>query len=84
MIVESWKFRCQQPCLVKHQLIATCKPAAILGKSKTKYDCIVDADESMRIILEGVPAQVSRRSHLCRRNKFIEPLSFGAQVNSYA
>ena len=25
------------------------------GKRKTKYDCVVDADESMRIRLEGVP-----------------------------
>ena len=26
-----------------------------IGKHKTKYVCIVDADESMRIRLEGVP-----------------------------
>ena len=26
-----------------------------IGKRKTKYACIVDADESMRIQLEGVP-----------------------------
>ena len=26
-----------------------------IGKRKTKYACIVDADESMRIRLEGVP-----------------------------
>ena len=26
-----------------------------IGKSKTKYACIVDADECMRIRLEGVP-----------------------------
>ena len=31
------------------------KPAAILGKHKTKYACVVDADKSMRIRLEGVP-----------------------------
>ena len=29
-------------------------------------------------------AQVSRRSHLCKRNKFIEPLQFGAKVYSDA
>ena len=47
-LVESWKFRCQQQCLVKHQQIAAEKPAAILGKNKTRYACIVDADGSMR------------------------------------
>ena len=26
-----------------------------IGKQKTQYDCIVDADESMSIRLEGVP-----------------------------
>ena len=30
----------------------TCR---IIAKHKTKYACIVDADESMRIRLEGVP-----------------------------
>ena len=29
-------------------------------------------------------AQVSRRSHLCKRNKFTEPLQFGTQVYSDA
>ena len=33
------------------------KPTAVLGKSKTKYACIVEADESMRIRLEGVPCR---------------------------
>ena len=26
-----------------------------IGKNKTKHSCVVDADESMRIRLEGVP-----------------------------
>ena len=51
-LVERWKFRCQQQCLVKHQQIETCRN---IGKRKTKYACIVDADESMRIRLEGMP-----------------------------
>ena len=42
----------QQQCLVKHQQIAAEKPAAILGKNKTRYACIVDADGSMRIRLK--------------------------------
>ena len=32
--VESWKFRCQQQCLVKHQKIAAVKPSAILGNER--------------------------------------------------
>ena len=51
MLVESWKFRCQQQCPVEHQQIAAGKP----GKHKTKYACVVDADESVRRRLEGVP-----------------------------
>ena len=38
-LVESWKFRCQQQCHV----------------SKTKYACIVDADETVMTRSEGVP-----------------------------
>ena len=33
-LVESWKFRCQQQCLVKHQQIAAGKSAAILGNTR--------------------------------------------------
>ena len=33
-LVESWKFRCQQQCLVKHQQIAAEKPAAVLGNTR--------------------------------------------------
>ena len=33
-LVESWKFRCQQQCLVKHQQIAASKPAAVLGNER--------------------------------------------------
>ena len=58
-------------------------PAAI-EKNKANYACVVDADESMRIRLEGSTAQVSRRSHLGKRNKFVEPLQFGTQVCSDA
>ena len=31
------------------------KTSRSIGKSKTKYACIVDADESVRLGLEGVP-----------------------------
>ena len=44
-LVESWKFRCQQQCLVKQQYIAAVKTCRNIGKHETKYACIVDADE---------------------------------------
>ena len=34
MIVESWRFRCQQQCLVRLQWIAAEKPAAVLRKAR--------------------------------------------------
>ena len=40
---------CQTPTNCRGE---TCRN---LGKHKTKYVCIVDADESVRIGLEGVP-----------------------------
>ena len=42
------------PCK-KLQFTAVEKPTAVLGKHKTKYACIVEADESTRIRMEGVP-----------------------------
>ena len=33
-LVESWKFRCQQQCFVKHHYIAAGKPAAVLGNTR--------------------------------------------------
>ena len=54
-IVESWKFRCQQQCLVKTPVNCRRETRRTIGKHKTKYACIVDADESMRLRLEGVP-----------------------------
>ena len=33
-LVDSWKFRCQQQCLLRHQQIAAVKPAAILGSTR--------------------------------------------------
>ena len=53
--VESWKFRCQQQCLVKTPVNGRGETCGSIGKHKTKSACIVDADESVRIRLEGVP-----------------------------
>ena len=56
MLVKSWKFRCQQQCCAKiHCAEVAGKPAAPLEDTKTTYACIVEADESMRIRMEGTP-----------------------------
>ena len=82
-LVESWKFRCQQQCFVKHQQSAAVKLAAVLGTQ----DQICLYCRCRRIFDNTIgrcAAQVSRRSHLCERNKFIEPIHFGAEVYSDA
>ena len=50
---ESWKFPCQQQCLAKYRQRAVGKPTRNVAKRKTKYACIVDADESTRPRIEG-------------------------------
>ena len=56
MLVESWKFRCQQHCLVKlHCCRSSRETCRTLGGHKTKYACIVEAAESVRIRMEGAP-----------------------------
>ena len=50
MRVESWKFQCQLQCLAKPDAKRTGKPGA---SRKTKYACIVEADESTRKRVEG-------------------------------
>ena len=51
MMNNSWKFRCQWQCFAKHH--SRGDPAAELEKRKTKRDCTVDSDESLRPRLEG-------------------------------
>ena len=59
MLVESWKFRCKQRCLVKlHCAEVAGKPAALL-KNTTKYACGVEADGSVRIRMEGASHKIS-------------------------
>ena len=52
MRVESWKFRCQPQCLANFNVVSRGKPVAQL-ENKTKYACIVEADESMRKRMDG-------------------------------
>ena len=61
-LLESWKFRCQQHCLCRGE---TCRN---LGKRKTKIAGIVDADESMRILLEGVQ-HMYHEDHISAKGK---------------
>ena len=75
-LVESWKFRCQQKCHVKHQQIA----AGNLPQYWETQDQICLYCRCRRIYentIRRCAAKVSRRSHLCKRNFFIEPLQFG-------
>ena len=48
-----------------------------IRKNKIKYACVVDADESMRIRLEGVPHRYHEDHIAAKRNKFVETLQFG-------
>ena len=82
--MESLKFRCQQQYRVFHQQIAAVKICRNLEKRKTKCASIVDADESMRIRLEGVPHRyhndhiaakgINSLSHYNLEHKFIPML----------
>ena len=50
-----------------------------IGKRKTKYACVVDADESTRPRLEGAEHKTSSRSHYCKRDEFSHSFLFCAQ-----
>ena len=55
-----------------------------IGESKTKHACIVDADECMRIQLEGVPYRYHEDHIAAKTNKFTQSLWSGAQVYANA
>ena len=55
MRVESWKFWCQPHCFANFNVRSFGKPVALKKDCKTKYASIVEADESMRIRMEGSP-----------------------------
>ena len=52
-LVERWKFRCHQQCIVKHRQRAVVKHTAVLGNARQNMLCVVDADESTTPRLEG-------------------------------
>ena len=55
-----------------------------VGGHKTKYACIVEADESMRIRMEGAP-HCYHEDHIAGpRYEFIESLQSSAQIHSDA
>ena len=51
---------------------------------KTKYACIVEADESMRIRMEGVLYRYHEDHIAAKRDEFTKSLQFGAQIHSDA
>ena len=51
MLVESWKFRCQQQCLANFNILRTGKPVVQLDN--TRRNMLELSDESMRIRMEG-------------------------------
>ena len=51
-LVESWMFRCQQQCLAKY-LKNSGRKHRNIGKRRTRFLCVVDADGSTRPRLEG-------------------------------
>ena len=53
-------------------------------KTKYKYACIVEADESMRTRMEGSPHKNHEDRIAGQGIQFIEPLQFGAQIYSDA
>ena len=53
MLVESWKFRCQQQRMVDFNIRKNRETCCTVGQHKTKYACIDEADESKRISMEG-------------------------------
>ena len=55
-----------------------------IGNHKTKYACIVDADESMRIRSKGAFKWYHEDHYCSERNKFTKLLQFGTQIYSYA
>ena len=50
-----------------------------IGGHKTKYACIVEADESMSIRMEGSSSQISWRSHCRKRYDFMKSLQSSAR-----
>ena len=82
-LIESWKFRCQEQCLEKDNNL----PRGNLPRIWEKQDHMCLYYRCRRIYEDNIgrcAAQVSRRSHCCKRNTFIEPLQFGTWVYSNA
>ena len=76
----------RMPAAMPCKTIANClgETCSSIGKHKTKYACIVDADESMRIRLEGVPHRYHEDHITAKGGEFIESLQSCAQVYSDA
>ena len=55
-----------------------------IGKRKTKYACVVDADECTRPRLEGAGHKTSSISQYCKRDEFYNSSWSCAQIHSDA
>ena len=71
------KFQCQQQCLVKHQQTAEVKPAAILGKARPNTLALSMPTKLWEYDWKVCRTGITKITSL-KRNKFIEPLQFGA------
>ena len=71
---KSWKFRCQHPCLARLGEASTERlTCSASGIRKTKYACIVEADESTRKRLEGTLHKRSCKPQCREKESSTEP-----------
>ena len=81
MVIKSWKFRCQQQCLVKlHCAEVAGKPFAVLGNTRQRQmNC-----RSWRVYENSIGKSSLKKYHedriCCKWNNFTQSLQFGAQV----
>ena len=83
MLVESWEIPISAAMPCRLQLYQHRETCGTVGQHKTKYACIVEADESMRIRMEGSHNK-NHEYHVAEKFEFIEALRSCAQIFAYA
>ena len=81
---ESWKFRCQQQCFADFNVVRTGKPVAQLKNTRQKKRLYCWSRWIYEEKHERISSRESWRSYCRKRYDFIESLSLGAQIYSYA
>ena len=66
MLVERWKFRCQQRCLAEFNFISSGRLVAQLDNTRRNMLVIVEADESREIRMEGSQSK-NHEDHIAER-----------------